>query len=408
MARKSPLKPYEIAKMTNSNLSLTSSFQRTNSAPNQLLNKADQNSSIAINNRNNNNEIIRVNQNNNTNYNYSNNMNNSNTSSLTSTKPALPPRDSSISSYRSLARSSWDRPRSTWLSRYYDDDRYGGYGGYYGGYGRDYWSRYGGYGYGGYGYGYGCGYGYGYDKYDGPLFGQPRWMNDFQLVTEGFARFSSLLSDNFSAIHSSFSSIAAFVERFTILWREIGYIISGFTLFRFITALFGKFSHIFQLVLGRKLNQLSSGAATAGFDIKSFNEFEKSQNQLAEREPQRSNRTSNTIVTLIGLTLIGGPIFLMILERFAAWLRPRNSLENAWSDHNREDDRNNDVFPIRAQALYDYQSPESGDLNFKKGDIILILQKPHEQWWEGALAHNPREVGLFPANYVEELRENRF
>jgi hypothetical protein len=223
-----------------------------------------------------------------------------------------------------------------------------------------------------------------------------------------------LLSDNFYAIHSSFSSIAAFVERFALLWREIGYIISGFTLFRLITALFGKFSHIFQLVLGRKLNQISPGMGSAvGFDVQSFKEFEKSQNQLSERDSQRPNRTSNTIVTLIGLTLIGGPIFLMMLEKFTSWLRPHTSLENAWrdrapNDDNDYDQRNDDSFPIRARALYDYQSPYEGDLNFRKGDIILILRKPYEQWWEGALAYNPREVGLFPANYVEEIRQQRF
>jgi hypothetical protein len=180
MARKSPPKPYEVAKMTGTYT--PSPLQRTTSTPNPLLTKSEHISSTANNNNNNNhnnnshssNEIVKINQNNNNNNTvYSNNTNfNSNGSSLISTKPELPPRDGSISSYRSFPRSSWDRPRSStqkftvvksffkywnyrmrkqnisfsgWLSRYYDDDRYGGYGGYggyygsYGGYGRDYW-----------------------------------------------------------------------------------------------------------------------------------------------------------------------------------------------------------------------------------------------------------------------------
>lgn len=155
-----------------------------------------------------------------------------------------------------------------------------------------------------------------------------------------------------------------------------------------------------------------------GLDIKSFDEFEKSQNKLIEQEQNHRHKrptTSNTIVTLLGLTLIGGPIFLMILEKLATWLRPRNNhFESAWNSNDRynsrplNEDRNGDIFPIKARALYDYHSPYDGDLSFRKGDIILILQKPYEQWWEGALADNPREVGLFPANYVEEIRDPRF
>jgi hypothetical protein len=168
MTRKSPLKPYEIAKMTGTHS--PSPLQRTTSTPKPMLAKSEHISSTA-NTNNANNEILKINQHNNSNnsvYNSNTNLN-SHGSSLTSTKPELPPRDSSISSYRPIARSSWERPRNSmqvftvkkhesfskhceyqkvkrnilffsgWLGRYYDDDRYGGYYGGYGGYGRDYW-----------------------------------------------------------------------------------------------------------------------------------------------------------------------------------------------------------------------------------------------------------------------------
>ncbi|KND01406.1 uncharacterized protein SPPG_03216 [Spizellomyces punctatus DAOM BR117] len=52
-----------------------------------------------------------------------------------------------------------------------------------------------------------------------------------------------------------------------------------------------------------------------------------------------------------------------------------------------------------AVALYDFAGERSGDLGFKKGDIIVIVQKTQSQndWWTGKC--NGKE-GAFPANYV--------
>lgn len=51
-------------------------------------------------------------------------------------------------------------------------------------------------------------------------------------------------------------------------------------------------------------------------------------------------------------------------------------------------------------ALYSFAGEESGDLAFKKGDIINITAKSDstDDWWTGEL--NGRK-GIFPANYVE-------
>lgn len=51
-----------------------------------------------------------------------------------------------------------------------------------------------------------------------------------------------------------------------------------------------------------------------------------------------------------------------------------------------------------AVALYDFVGQEEGDLSFKKGDRIEILQKPPgEEWWVGKLGLNE---GILPKNYV--------
>lgn len=51
-------------------------------------------------------------------------------------------------------------------------------------------------------------------------------------------------------------------------------------------------------------------------------------------------------------------------------------------------------------ALYDFEGQGEGDLSFKEGDKIKIVEKSEstDDWWEGEL----RGVkGSFPANYVK-------
>ncbi|ODV97093.1 hypothetical protein PACTADRAFT_65904 [Pachysolen tannophilus NRRL Y-2460] len=53
-----------------------------------------------------------------------------------------------------------------------------------------------------------------------------------------------------------------------------------------------------------------------------------------------------------------------------------------------------------ATALFSFEGEQSGDLPFKKGDIIAIIQKSDstDDWWTGRI--NGKE-GIFPANYVK-------
>ncbi|KAK6204788.1 uncharacterized protein RJT21DRAFT_137234 [Scheffersomyces amazonensis] len=54
----------------------------------------------------------------------------------------------------------------------------------------------------------------------------------------------------------------------------------------------------------------------------------------------------------------------------------------------------------QAIALYTFKGEQSGDLPFKKGDVIDIIKKSEtvDDWWTG---RNNGATGIFPANYVE-------
>lgn len=54
----------------------------------------------------------------------------------------------------------------------------------------------------------------------------------------------------------------------------------------------------------------------------------------------------------------------------------------------------------KAVALYSFAGEQDGDLPFKKGDVITIIQKSDstDDWWTGRVGN---QEGIFPANYVE-------
>ncbi|KAL2312250.1 Class E vacuolar protein-sorting machinery protein hse1 [Schizosaccharomyces pombe] len=56
----------------------------------------------------------------------------------------------------------------------------------------------------------------------------------------------------------------------------------------------------------------------------------------------------------------------------------------------------------RVRALYDFAATEQGELSFKKGDIILVLESVYKDWWKGSCKN---AVGIFPVNYVQRVVE---
>jgi len=57
-------------------------------------------------------------------------------------------------------------------------------------------------------------------------------------------------------------------------------------------------------------------------------------------------------------------------------------------------------FP-KVKGLYDYEALEAGELSFKEGDEIQVLDDFGDPtgWWKGELLRN-NTVGVFPSNFV--------
>ncbi|XP_030625289.1 crk-like protein [Chanos chanos] len=53
------------------------------------------------------------------------------------------------------------------------------------------------------------------------------------------------------------------------------------------------------------------------------------------------------------------------------------------------------------RTLYDFTGSDAEDLPFKKGEILIILDKPEEQWWSAK--NKEGRVGMIPVPYVEKL-----
>ena len=56
------------------------------------------------------------------------------------------------------------------------------------------------------------------------------------------------------------------------------------------------------------------------------------------------------------------------------------------------------IISLSVLAIYDYQQDKDDELSFNEGQIIYVIRKNDDGWWEGSMEGM---TGLFPGNYVE-------
>lgn len=54
----------------------------------------------------------------------------------------------------------------------------------------------------------------------------------------------------------------------------------------------------------------------------------------------------------------------------------------------------------KCQVLYDYDPQQSDELKIVEGDVINVIHKQEDDWWQGELNGI---VGIFPATYVQDI-----
>lgn len=59
--------------------------------------------------------------------------------------------------------------------------------------------------------------------------------------------------------------------------------------------------------------------------------------------------------------------------------------------------------PTYVQALFDFDPQEDGELGFRRGDFIHVMDNSDPNWWKGA-CHG--QTGMFPRNYVTPVNRN--
>lgn len=54
--------------------------------------------------------------------------------------------------------------------------------------------------------------------------------------------------------------------------------------------------------------------------------------------------------------------------------------------------------------MYDFTPQEQGELEFRRGNIITVIDRTDENWWEGECQ---ARRGYFPATYVQPYRSEQ-
>ncbi|CAG8486841.1 8899_t:CDS:2 [Paraglomus occultum] len=299
--------------------------------------------------------------------------------------PAIPPRpSSSTTAYANRGYSPYNRYGSySSYSSPYSRYGYGSYGSYnsYGAYGSPY-NRYG---------------------YNGPMVpGGPEELSLTQRmeastaagfhmiesIVNAFGGFAQMLESTFFATHSSFMAMVGVVEQFGNLRNYLGQVLSIFALIRWIRRLYYKLTGRQQPVNANELNSAN------------FQQF------------QQQRQYSRRPLVLFVLAVFGIPYLMHRLIQIVSDRQrqtgssqlPDVTAPLMPGDQTRVSAQNLEF----CRAMYDFKGEAPGELSFKRGDLVAILNKFDagglpSPWWLGRLRSG--EQGVFPSNYVEIINK---
>jgi len=166
--------------------------------------------------------------------------------------------------------------------------------------------------------------------------------------------------------------------------------------FKIVYSLFKKLINVFRKLTGRQVEDADQLAAQAGFDMKSFKAFDNPAAGPTE-QPHRASAVG-TLIALLGLSFVTIPVAVYAINKAISFFKKSDPSQAGVGGP---------VKPFYVRALYDYDSPSPNDLRFRAGEIVTVVAKPFEQWWEGEIEfpNGQHQTGLFPANLVEEIDE---
>eukprot|EP01130_Rhizamoeba_saxonica_P008753 TRINITY_DN353_c0_g1_i4.p1 TRINITY_DN353_c0_g1~~TRINITY_DN353_c0_g1_i4.p1 ORF type:complete len:163 (+),score=43.60 TRINITY_DN353_c0_g1_i4:343-831(+) len=119
-------------------------------------------------------------------------------------------------------------------------------------------------------------------------------------------------------------------------------------------------------------------------------EFDKSFSGTANI-PKQKRKPPNiwiSLIAMLGFTFLGVPIIFGLLGRLIRIMRGERPEISGMGQTE------------AATALYDYTGSRADEIQFRKGETVMVLGKMDHQWWEGYVESRPRLIGLFPAQYV--------
>ncbi|VDL33131.1 unnamed protein product [Hymenolepis diminuta] len=73
-------------------------------------------------------------------------------------------------------------------------------------------------------------------------------------------------------------------------------------------------------------------------------------------------------------------------------LRPRQHNDPPWAPHH---------YIQKVITVYEYTADKSDELTFGENELIYVIKKNDDGWWEGIMMNG--QTGLFPGNYVEVI-----